>query len=154
MLLLLFIPIFYVVACAHRYLQVYAPSNVVVARVRAAPPRLRTAGWLMLLAAILIAAMHQLAEAVAAGAPGWLNIVVLVLAWDSIKFGLAAAVMATQCLGSVRPVGGDGVGVPGPRGKRPPCPHLKVKVRDSGAARTQAKGARRRRLDERAQLDV
>lgn len=103
MLLLLFIPIFYAVACTHRYLQVYAPSNVVVARARAASPRLRMAGWLMLLAAILLVAMHQLAEAVAAGAPGWLNLVVLVLAWDAIKLGLfATGVFIRRLLLAVR----------------------------------------------------
>ena len=32
--------------------------------------------------------MHAVAEAVASGAPGWLNIVVLILAWDAIRFML------------------------------------------------------------------
>ena len=37
------------------------------------------------------------AEAVAAGAPGWLNLVVLVLAWDAIKIGWLAILVALQC---------------------------------------------------------
>ena len=49
------------------------------------------AGVLLALAVVLMTAMHALAERVAAGAPGWLNLVVLVLAWDGIKVALLAA---------------------------------------------------------------
>ena len=43
---------------------------------------------MMALAASLIVAVRVVAEAAAAGAPGWLNGVVLILAWDAIKFAL------------------------------------------------------------------
>ena len=52
---------------------------------------------LAVLATTTLAAMHLLAEAVAAGAPGWLNLGFVVLGWDSIKFGLAAASVALRC---------------------------------------------------------
>ena len=94
MLMLLFIPIFYVVACAHRYLQLFAPSNLLIARVRTSPPRWRTVMLLMALAYALVGAMHFLSTAIENGAPGWLNLLVMVLAWDAIKIGLLA-VMAT-----------------------------------------------------------
>ena len=94
MLMLLFIPIFYVVACAHRYLQLFAPSNLLIARVRTSPPRWRTVMLLMALAYALVGAMHFLSTAIENGAPSWLNLLVMVLAWDAIKIGLLA-VMAT-----------------------------------------------------------
>ncbi len=34
--------------------------------------------------------MHVVANAVSAGAPGWLNLIVLVLAWDALKAGWLA----------------------------------------------------------------
>ncbi|RYP84341.1 hypothetical protein EKO23_16005 [Nocardioides guangzhouensis] len=96
MLLLVMVPVLVLVMCAHRYLQRYAPSNALISRVRIAPPRWWTAILLAVLATTTLAAMHLLAEAVAAGAPGWLNLVVVVLGWDSIKFGLAAASVALR----------------------------------------------------------
>lgn len=85
MIFLLALPVFAAVALAHRFLQMYAPTNLLVRRVRMAEPRFRTAAGLLTAAAVLLIAMHAVAEAVAAGAPGWLNLVVLVLAWDAIK---------------------------------------------------------------------
>jgi hypothetical protein len=90
MLLLLAIPVLASVALAHRFLQTYAPSNVLVRRVRSARPRLGVAAGLIGTAMVLLAMVHVVASAAAAGAPGWLNVVVLVLAWDAIKFSLAA----------------------------------------------------------------
>jgi hypothetical protein len=84
------LPVFATVALAHRYIQIYAPTNCLVRRVRVATPRLRTAVGLLGIAAALVFAMHVVAEAVAAGAPGELNLVVLVLAWDAIKLALTA----------------------------------------------------------------
>ena len=97
MLFLLVVPVLVLVTSAHRYLQRYAPSNVMIARARTARPRWRSAVLLAVLAATTLAAMHLVAEAVAAGAPGWLNLVVLFLAWDSIKFGLTAARVVLDC---------------------------------------------------------
>ena len=57
------------------------------------------AAVLIVLAAALLVAMHVVAEAVANGAPGWLNLVVLVLAWDAIKIAaLVCAVLARRVL--------------------------------------------------------
>lgn len=90
MLILLFIPIFFVVACVYRYLQLYAPSNVLIARVRNSPPRWRTAALPLALAYTLVWAAHYLSTAIHRGAPGWLHLFVLVLLWDAIKLGLLA----------------------------------------------------------------
>lgn len=87
MLVLLFVPIFYVVAWAYRYLQLFAPSNLVMARVRRSRPRWRTVVKLAILTAIILVVMHLVGEAVVAGAPGWLNVVVLILIWDALKLG-------------------------------------------------------------------
>lgn len=72
MLLWLLIPGLAVVAAAHRYLELYAPSNVLFRHLRRSEPRLRTAAALMALVAVLLVAMHGLARAVATGAPGFL----------------------------------------------------------------------------------
>ena len=62
---------------------------------------------LMALAAVLLTLMHVLAEAIAAGAPGWLNLVVLVLAWDALKVGcLALGVVLRRISVGVRHVAG------------------------------------------------
>ena len=98
MLLLLMVPVVLLVASTRRCLQVHAPSNVLIARARAAPPRLRTAAGLALLGAALLVAMHLLAEAVATGAPGWLNLVVLILACDAIKTLLAGFLVVGRCV--------------------------------------------------------
>jgi hypothetical protein len=44
--------------------------------------------------------MHVVADAVSASAPGWLNLVVLVLAWDALKLGwLAVSVLLRAIFG-------------------------------------------------------
>ncbi|WP_244928498.1 hypothetical protein [Nocardioides sp. W7] len=101
MLALLILPVFYGVALAHRFLQIHAPSNRLCRRVRSSSPRWRTAMALIALAAVLLIAMHAVAETIARGAPGWLNLVVLVLAWDSIKIFLAGLLVAARCVGGL-----------------------------------------------------
>jgi hypothetical protein len=97
MLVLLALPIIVAVAAMHRYLHYYAPTNLLARRVRAHEPRWRTAAGLIVLAGLLLVAMHVLAEAVAHGAPEWLNLIVLVLAWDAIKLSaLVCAVLARR----------------------------------------------------------
>lgn len=98
MILLLALPVFATVALIHRCLQVYAPTNRLARRVRMAAPRFRTAAGLLAVAAALLLAMHMVAEAVASGAPGWLNLVVLVLGWDAIKLGWLAIIVAVRCV--------------------------------------------------------
>src|SRR4051812_18454342 len=90
MLILLAIPVVVAVALVHRLIQAVAPSNLLVRRVRSARPCGRGAAALLGLAAVLFLTMHVVANAVSAGAPGWLNLVVLVLAWDAIKIGMLA----------------------------------------------------------------
>lgn len=96
MILLLALPVLAAVAVAHRWMQGYAPSNVLARRVRASRPRLSTALMLMALADVLLLTMKITASATEAGAPGWLNAVVLILAWDTIKVALLAAVCAAR----------------------------------------------------------
>lgn len=103
MLFLLVIPVIGVVALAHRYLQIYAPSNLLVATVRESVPRWWTALGLLALGGSILFVMHILAVAVAAGAPGWVNVLVLVLAWDALKIlALAGWVAARRSIASVR----------------------------------------------------
>jgi hypothetical protein len=90
MLILLAIPVIVAVAFVHRLIQVVAPSNLLVRNVRAARPSGRLAAALVCSTAVLLFTMHVLADAVSAGAPGWLNLVVLVLAWDALKAGWLA----------------------------------------------------------------
>jgi hypothetical protein len=97
MLILLALPVV-VVAAVHRYLQAYAPTNVLARQVRAQRPQWRTAAALSLLASIGFVAVAALGEAVAKGAPGWLNLVVLLLAWDAIKIGLLAVVVSVRTI--------------------------------------------------------
>lgn len=90
MLVFLAIPVIVAVAFVHRLMQVVAPSNMLARSVRSATPRWRVAVAHLGLAAALLVSMHVVANAVSAGAPGWLNMVVLVLAWDALKVGWLA----------------------------------------------------------------
>ena len=89
-LLLLTLPIVFVVGHVLLFLQAYAPSNILIARVRAAPPRWGSVLLLILLAYALIWAAHRVSLAIDSGAPEWPILVVFVLAWDSVKAGLLA----------------------------------------------------------------
>jgi hypothetical protein len=101
MLILLAIPVVVAVALVHRLIQAVAPSNLLVRRVRSARPCGRGAATLLGLAAVLFLTMHVVANAVSAGAPGWLNVLVLVLAWDAIKVGwLAVSVILRSAVGA------------------------------------------------------
>jgi hypothetical protein len=97
MIMLLALPVIAVVALGHRYLVLYARSNVLIRRVRASRPTLNAVAATLAVAAGLIAAMKVISDAVAAAAPGWLNLVVLVLAWDAIKIGWLAILVAVRC---------------------------------------------------------
>ena len=103
MLILLAIPVVVGVAFVHQLIQVVAPSNLLVRSVRSARPRWRIAAALLGLAAGLLMAMHVVANAISAGAPGWLNLLVLVLAWDALKVvWLAVSVILRSTAGVVR----------------------------------------------------
>lgn len=87
MLLLLVIPVLVAVGALQRYLAVYAPSNVLIRHVRTTRPSWKMAAGLAALAAALLLAMRGVQLGVSAGGPGWLNLVVVLLAWDAIKIG-------------------------------------------------------------------
>ena len=90
MLVLLALPVFIAVAAIQRYLAHYAPSNILFGRVRTSPPRWGTVLALAMLTGGLILTMRAVEIGIEAGGPGWLNIVALVLAWDTIKFAILA----------------------------------------------------------------
>jgi hypothetical protein len=85
-----------VAALAHRYLQTHAPSNAIVRRARRERPRLRIAGGLLGLSASLALVAAILADWVANGGPGWLNLPVLIAVWDAFKFGTLGGAMALR----------------------------------------------------------
>lgn len=97
MLILLAIPAIVAVGFVHQLIQVVAPSNLLVRSVRSARPRWRMAAALFGLGTVLLMTMLFVANAVSAGAPGWLNLLVLVLAWDAIKFGWLAVSVILRC---------------------------------------------------------
>lgn len=102
MLVLLALPVIAAVAAGHHYFQVYAPTNLFVRRLSAKEARWRTAAVLGVVGTTLLMAMHAATIAVANGAPGWLNLLVLLLAWDAIKLELAALGSAARCLRPAR----------------------------------------------------
>lgn len=86
-------------AVIHRGLQVAAPSNRLISRLRARPPRIAVAGALLALACALVSVAAILSELAVRGGPGWLHLVVLVAIWDAMKFvGLAASVVLRRGL--------------------------------------------------------
>lgn len=81
---------------AYRYLQTYAPSNAIVARVRRERPRLRVVAGLLLLSVALASCAIFLADWAAAGGPGWLNLIVLIAIWDAFKFTFMAILVSLR----------------------------------------------------------
>jgi hypothetical protein len=51
---------------------------------------------LVVLVAVLLMAMKVTTDAINAGAPSWLNLVVLALAWDAIKVAMVLIVVASR----------------------------------------------------------
>ncbi len=104
MLIVLVLPVLVAVAAVHRYLQIYAPSNALVRSVRRSQPTWRMAAALLVLAVALAALTNVLTRAIVEGAPGWLNLAVLVLAWDAFKVGLLGChALARRALSIVAP---------------------------------------------------
>ena len=97
MIMLLALPVIAAVTFVHGYLLLYAPSNILIRRARASRPTLSAVAAVLSVAGGLIVAMKVISDAVAAGAPGWLNLVILVLAWDAIKIGLLAILVIGRC---------------------------------------------------------
>lgn len=74
----------------HTYLYAYAPSNVLIRYLRSAGGRKWALPASLACTIGYLAATAGLTAVLNAGAPGWLNILGLVAAWNTIKFaGLA-----------------------------------------------------------------
>lgn len=80
----------------HYYLQAFAPTNILLRR-------LRTRGGLKwaIPAALLLVPTYLFAAAVttaviADGGPGWLNLVALTCIWNAMKFGVGVSVCLIQ----------------------------------------------------------
>ncbi len=79
------------VAAAHRYLQGFAPSDLIVSRVRRGRPSTRVAGSLLALATAFALGAIIAADLASDGGPGWLHLLVLLWTWNAMKFLWAAA---------------------------------------------------------------
>lgn len=69
-----------------------------IRRARALRRTLRIVVGVLALTASLLVAMKAASEAVAAGAPGWMNLVVLFLAWEAIEVVALSVRVPTRCL--------------------------------------------------------
>lgn len=97
MLIFLTLPVIAAVVAVRRYLQVYAPTNLLIRRVRTQEPRWRTVAVLFVISATLLVAMHSVEDTVHSGGSSLLNLVVLVLAWDAIKIASLAILETARC---------------------------------------------------------
>lgn len=86
------------VAFASRVVRTHAPSNLLVRTVRSSPPRWRVVAGTVAASVVLLIAIHCLTKVIAQGASGWLNLLVLLLAWDSIKLLFLGLLVAAQCV--------------------------------------------------------
>lgn len=98
MLLILMIATICVTTLVHGLLQAYAPSNALRRHVRSSSPNLRAGCLLALLGFACLGAGHVVSLALEAGAPGWLNLVALVLAWDTMKFAVLSVQTVLEVL--------------------------------------------------------
>ena len=105
MLVLFAVPVIVVTAVVHRLVQTTAPSNLLIARIRRARPHWRAGAGLVILGLVCLVAIHILTAAIAGGAPAWLNLPILILAWDAIRFMLlGVSTLVRSGLRSVLPV--------------------------------------------------
>lgn len=75
-------------ATVHGYLDAYAPNNILIRHLRIPNGRRWAFPVSIALTSAYMAATAGLNSAVEAGAPGWLNVVTALCAWNAIKFGL------------------------------------------------------------------
>jgi hypothetical protein len=94
------------VAPAHRYLQAFAPSNVIVSKLRRERPTTWIASGLMGLSAAFALGAIIAADWAAEGGPGWIHLVVLLWTWNAMKFLWTAAMCPVWILAERR-VGGS-----------------------------------------------
>lgn len=86
-------------ALIHRGLQVSAPSNRLISRLHATPPRMPVASALLVLACALMFVAAILSDLASQRESGWLHLFVLVAIWDAMKFvGLAASISFRRAL--------------------------------------------------------
>ena len=97
MLVLLAVPVILFVSLCHHVLQRHAPSNRLLRRARVSDPTWRLAIAHALLALGCVFALHLVALAMASGATEALYLLVMLLAWDCIKFA-ASAVLTFLCM--------------------------------------------------------
>lgn len=78
-------------ALAFRYLQAYAPSNLIVASIRQKRAGTRSACGLLLLSASCFVAAICISRAAQRDGLGLLHLAVLIFTWNALKFGWTAA---------------------------------------------------------------
>jgi uncharacterized membrane protein len=83
-------PAFVAAALLHRSQNFCAPLNALIRRVRVSRQTARMAALLCVLTGTLLIAMVAVSIATASGAPGWLNLVVLILTWEAARSGALA----------------------------------------------------------------
>lgn len=103
MLVLLAVPVILAVAFIHNAVQRHAPSNKLVRRAWRSEPSGRVVMVQGLLAVGFSFAVHLVLIAIVSGASKALFLVVMLLAWNSIKFAVSASflflrLLATLCL--------------------------------------------------------
>ena len=103
MLLLLAILVTAVVTPIHRLLLACAPSNILISHVRASRPALRASAAMLTASVLLVGIAHAVSVAIQNGAPRWLNLLVLILLWDTIKFALVAVQSTVRRLARTNP---------------------------------------------------
>lgn len=75
----------------HAYLHAYGPTNVLIRYLRSAGGRTWALPISLACAIGYLAATAGLTAVLNAGAPGWLNILCLTAAWNTVKFACRAA---------------------------------------------------------------
>ena len=81
--------VFHLVVIAYWWLHAHAPTSRLVGRVRSAP-RLRWTPICLLVGLACLAIAAAFGAAIQHGAPGWLNLAVLVALWNGVKIGWLA----------------------------------------------------------------
>lgn len=98
MLVLLAVPVILAVAVIHAAVQRHAPSNRLVRVAWRAEPSGRVVMAHALLAIGLSFAVHLVLVAIDSGASRSLFLVVMLLAWDSVKFAVSASFLLLRLL--------------------------------------------------------
>lgn len=83
----------------HSYLSAYAPTNLIVRHLRTSPQE-----GIVVFVSLAFTSAYGLAgagltSAVQSGGPGWLNVIVLLFAWNTIKFGWFTVASVVSAIG-------------------------------------------------------